>query len=205
MLVNTLLTPKQKAILDYLQSFFAEYGYSPTYREIAERFNLKSQGSVAQYLEALEEKGYLKRGSGNRQIQFVSGKIEDVIEIPLLGVIAAGAPIEPIENPQPVNVLKSMIPKRAMSYALKVKGDSMIDDGICDGDIILIKHQQTANHGDTVVAITEDGATLKRFCQDNEGIRLEPRNKKLKPFRPLELEIRGIFIGLIRRGEEPLS
>lgn len=200
--VNSNLTPKQKAIFDYLGAYFARRGYTPSYKEIADNFRLKSPGSVAQYLDALEEKGYLTRGNGNRQIKLNSAQDDDIVEVPLLGIIAAGAPIEPIENPEPISVPGNMLPRSAMSYALSIRGDSMIDDGICDGDIILVKHQKTASHGDIVVAITEQGATLKRFCQDEKGIRLEPRNKKLQPIYPLELEIRGIFAGLIRRGEE---
>jgi repressor LexA len=199
--VNPNLTPNQRAILSYITGYFAEYGYTPSYREIGERFALKSGGSVAQYLEALEAKGYISRGDGSRQILLNSTlETKEMVEIPLLGVIAAGVPIEPLEDPQPISVPKTMLPTSGMAYALRVKGDSMVEDGIWDGDFILVRHQKDADNGDIVVAITEDGATLKRFYRKNGKVCLEPRNPNLEPFFPKQLEIRGKFMGLIRCG-----
>ena len=194
--VKGILTPKQKDILDFILSFYASNGYSPTYKNIADKFEFKSEGSVAQYLDALEEKGYIKRGGASRQI-FLS-EPEESKEIFLLGIIPAGSPIEPLENPEPITVPKSMLSPDGMCYALRVSGVSMIEDGIADGDIVLVKHQNTANNGDIVVAITEDGATLKRYYKENGTVRLEPRNKKLSNIYPKELEIRGKFLGLLR-------
>jgi repressor LexA len=194
--VKTLLTPKQKQVYDFINSFITSHGYSPSYKDIANGLGFKSEGSVAQYLEALENKGFISRGGSSRQI--MPFEIGDDAEVLMLGIIPAGKPIEPLENPVSISVPKSMLPSNVACYALKVRGDSMIDDGIMDGDVILIKHQNTANNGDTVVAITEEGATLKRFYKQNGVVRLEPRNPNLKTIYPEQLEIRGKFIGLIR-------
>ncbi len=193
-----LLTPNQKKILSFIERYFSKNGFAPSYREIASKFGLKSDGSVAQYLDVLEEKRYISRGEGSRQI-FLNSNNHFSTSIPLLGIIAAGNPIEPLENPEPIAVPAAMVPSNSMCYALKVSGDSMIDDGIADGDLILVKHQNFANNGDTVVAITEKGATLKRFYSKMGQIRLEPRNKALKTIFPENVEIRGKFIGLIRK------
>lgn len=151
---------------------------------------------MSQYLEALEKKGYLVRKGGTREL--LPTIPDENTEVMLLGIIPAGSPIEPLEVPEVIDVPSSMIPKSGSVYALKVQGESMIDDGIADGDYILVKHQNTADDGDTVVAITEDGATLKRFYQNDGQIRLEPRNPNLEPIYPDHLEIRGKFLGLIR-------
>ncbi len=193
------LTPYQKKILDYISRFYIQYGYSPSYKEIAKEFDFKSDGSVTQYLDALENKGFISRGRASRQIYL--NQPEESQEIFMLGIIAAGNPIEPLENPESIKVPKSMISSHAMCYALKISGDSMIDDGIADGDIILVQHQKTANNGDIVVAITENGATLKRFYNEKGQIRLEPRNQRLSIIYPQEIEIRGKFLGLIRHNE----
>ena len=123
----------------------------------------------------------------------------DSIEIPMLGLIAAGSPIEPIENPEPISIPKNLISSRGDYYALRVKGNSMIEDGICDQDIVVIKSQSVANNGETIVAITEEGATLKVFKNQNGKISLEPRNKNLSNIYPKLLEIKGKFVGLIRK------
>lgn len=191
------LTPKQKEVLFFLREYFASNGYFPTYREVAQRFKFKSEASVTQYLDSLEKRGYINRTGFDRGIVLKVEK-DSVTEIPLLGVIAAGQGIEPLENPEPISVPKSMLPKSGMVYALKISGNSMIEDGIADGDVVLIKHQNDALDGEAVVAITENGATLKRYYSN--GPRLEPRNRNLTTIYPRELEIRGKFIGLIRKG-----
>lgn len=188
------LTPKQKEILDFILSFLNKEGYSPSLEEIAKRFK-KSIPTVHQHVEALKTKGFLlKEDNVSRGISLKNSRTG----IFLMGYIAAGKPIEPIENPEPINVPANMVSQQGNYYALKVKGDSMIDDGILDGDIVVIKHQKTADNGETVVAVTEDGATLKIFKNVNGKIFLEPRNKTLQNIYPKELEIRGKLIGLIR-------
>lgn len=187
------LTPKQKQILDFIREFVEEKSYPPSLAEIAKKFH-KSIPTIFQFVGTLKNKGYLEKEN-----DVARGIYTKKPEIFLLGKIAAGEPIEPLENPEPIEVPKEMISSPANYYALKVKGDSMIDEGILDQDIIVVKHQNIADDGDVVVAITEKGATLKVFKNKN-GIKfLEPRNKKLKNIYPKSLEIRGKFVGLVRK------
>ena len=193
--VQMSLTPKQKRVLDFVNRFTLKHGYAPSLHEIADYLQ-KSISTAQHFIEELQEKGYLrKKGNVARGI---SSTEESTNQIFKLGYIAAGGPIEPIESPEPINVPSSFIASSGNYYALQVKGNSMIDDNIQDGDTIIIRHQQIAEDGDRVVAITENGATLKVFRKVNGKIYLEPRNNKLKPIYPKELEIRGKFIGLIR-------
>lgn len=195
--INRALTPKQKDILDFVTQFCQEKGYSPSLGEVGTEFNLATS-TVHQHLKSLGRKGYLKREDNQPRGVSVLEESLDSMEIPLMGLIAAGSPIEPIENPEPIKVPKSMVSKRGDYYALKVKGDSMIEDGILDGDTVVIKSQPTAEDGETIVAITEDGATLKRFRNQNGTPVLEPRNTNYEIIKPKKLEIRGKFVGLIR-------
>jgi len=192
------LTPKQKEVLDFVITFNEKNGYSPSLEEIAKRFR-KSIPTIHQFVNSLAEKGYLtKTKNANRGIV---PNVDVGVKIPLLGFIAAGEPIEPIEDPKPVKVPLDMVKKPGQYYALKVKGDSMIEDGILDGDTVVVKHQLTAEPGDTVVAVTENGATLKILRKRNDKLFLEPRNKNLKKIYPKELEIRGKLCGLVRSGQ----
>ena len=196
--INTQLslTPKQKAVLDFINRFTVKHGYAPSLQEIAD--HLKKSISTAQhFIEELQEKGYLKKKEN--VARGISSTKETKRQIFKLGYIAAGEPIEPIENPEPIDVPSSFINSSGNYYALEVRGSSMIDDNIQDSDTIIIKHQQTAEDGDIVVAITENGATLKVFRRRNGKIYLEPRNKELKPIYPSYLEIRGKYLGLLRR------
>ncbi len=197
--VKRTLTPKQKEILDYVISYKNDHGYAPSLEEIGTKFELKAVSTVHQHVEALKKKGFLtKEINQPRGIQPLK-ETPETVEVPLLGFIAAGSPIEPIENPEPIQVQASMVNQQGQFYALKVKGDSMIDDGICDGDVVIIKTQQTANNGETIVALTEQGVTLKRYRINNNKAWLEPRNKKLSNIYPTTLEIKGKFVGLIRQ------
>ena len=192
------LTAKQKGALDFINSFCREKGYSPSLKEIADFLDTDNLSTAQYYVEELESKGYLHRNSNKaRGITPIS----DQYTIPLLGYIAAGEPIEPIENPEEINVPSGIkIEAKYPHYALRVKGDSMIDMGVLDNDIVLIKHQMTANVGDVVVGITEKGATLKILSKDNDRVVLKPRNQKYKTIIPEQLEIRGVFVGLVRGG-----
>lgn len=190
------LTPKQKGVLDFIAKFYEENDFAPSLEEIAHHFK-RSIPTIYQYIETLKNKGFLKKENNvSRGIQPQNKEAE----IFLLGYIAAGEPIGPLENPEPISVPLSMINSPGQYYALKVKGESMVEDGIWDGDIVVIKHQLTAEPGETVVAVTEEGATLKIFRKKNGKIFLEPRNINLPNIYPKELEIRGKFCGLIRRG-----
>lgn len=196
--INRSITPKQKKVLDLVVSYTTKYGYAPSLEEIGNEFNL-AVSTVHQHIATLKTKGYLKKE--NNQPRGVSPleKTPDTTEIPLLGIIAAGSPIEPLENPELIKVPKNLVSKHGNFYALKVQGDSMIEDGVWDGDIVVVKHQQTADNGSIVVAITENGATLKRYRNQNGKIYLEPRNQKLENIYPRSLEIRGKFVGLLRK------
>lgn len=196
--INRSVTPKQKKVFDFIVSYTAKHGYAPSLEEIGDEYGL-AISTVHQHVTALKTKGFLKRENFQPRGVSVLEKTPETAEIPLLGIIAAGSPIEPIENPEPIKVPRNLVTSRGDFYALKVHGDSMIEDGIWDGDIVVIRHQQTADNGDTVVAITEDGATLKRYRNQNGRIYLEPKNQKLQNIYPRSLEIRGKFIGLLRK------
>lgn len=190
------LTPKQKRVFDFIKDFSRKNGYPPTLQEIANHLR-RSLSTAQHFVEELRQKGYLEKQ--NFTARGIKTGFENSTQIFKLGYIAAGAPIEPIENPEPIDVPASFLKTNGSYYALEVKGNSMIDDNILDGDTIVVRHQQTAEDGDRVVAITEDGATLKVLRRRNGSIYLEPRNKSIKPIYPKELEIRGKFYGLIRR------
>lgn len=190
------LTKRRKEVLTLILKFIAEKGYSPSLRDIASLLNTKNVSTAQYFVNELHSRGYLKKGS--RRERAIT-PISESTTIPLLGLIAAGAPIEPIENPEEILVPSNInIDKRYPHYALKIKGDSMIDMGILDGDVVLVRHQLTAENGDVVVAVTEKGATLKVFRRKSGNIVLEPRNKDYPLIIPRKLEIRGKFVGLIR-------
>lgn len=189
------ITPKQKQVLDFIKDFIRKHDYSPSLQEIAHHFN-KSVSTAQHFIEELENRGFLQKT--NNVARGISTTVQQFGRIFKLGKIAAGEPIDPIENPEPIEVPLSMISRTGDYYALEVKGTSMEDDNILDRDIIVVRHQKTAEDGDRVVAITEKGATLKVFRNRSGKIYLEPRNKSLSNIYPKELEIRGKFCGLIR-------
>lgn len=197
MKVNTsmTITPKQKQVLDFIKDFVKNNGYSPSLHEIGRHFK-KSISTAQHFVEELETRGFLQKT--NNIARGISTSVQQFGRIFKLGVIAAGNPIEPIENPEPIDVPLSMISRKGDYYGLKVKGTSMQDDNILDGDVIVVRHQKTARDGDRVVAVTEKGATLKIFRNIKGKIYLEPRNKQLANIYPSHLEIRGIFVGLLR-------
>ncbi len=190
------ITGRQKEVLDFINSFVRDRGYAPSLRDLAKFLGTKNLSTAQYFIEQLEKKGYLKRERHkNRGITPIAQKQT----VPLLGYIAAGEPIEPIEESQPVEVPTDIkLSKNHSYYALKVKGDSMIDMGILNDDIVLIKHQMTADIGEIVVGITENGATLKKLGKRNGKIILEPRNPKHDVIIPNQLEVRGVFVDLIR-------
>lgn len=190
------LTNRQKEALDFINSFISIKGYSPSLKDLAEFLETENLSTAQYFFKELEKKGYLKRDPHkNRGITSVAQKQT----VPVLGYIAAGTPIEPIEDSEPIQIPTNIkLNNNDSYYALRVKGDSMIDMGILDKDIVLIKHQMTANIGDVVVGITEKGATLKTFSRENGRVVLKPRNEKYGTIIPERLEIRGVFVGLIR-------
>lgn len=194
MLVNTL-TPKQKKVLDFITSFIDKNDYSPSLEEVAKHFKLKSVSSAHQYIDSLHKKGYLKKTENmQRSIEPITGKVE----IPLFGYIAAGEPIEAISNPEPIEVPEKMLSKGGLHYALKVRGDSMIDEGIKDGDTVIIRRQETAQNGQKVVALIDGNeATLKKIYKEKNGFRLQPANSSMKPIFVKNLTIQGRVTGVL--------
>lgn len=190
------ITGRQKEVLNFINSFLNEKGFAPSLRELAEFLNTENLSTAQYFVKELVDKGYLKREHHkSRGIMPISQKQS----VPLLGYIAAGQPIEPIENPEPIEVPRHIKLNSGQSYyALRIKGDSMIDMGIIDNDVAIIKHQLVAQNNDVVVAITENGATLKVYKEKNGLISLEARNDNYQTIYPNELEIRGKFVGLIR-------
>lgn len=197
------LTRRQKEILDFIRNFIDENGYAPSYREIAYYFELSSTGTVAEYIAILEEKGYLsKEAMDARSIQltpaFASG-IES-FEIPLSGMIDAGKPIEAIRTNETIDIPRDMMGKK--TFALRVRGESMIEDGILDGDYVIIEQTNSPRNGDIVVALVDNAnATLKRFYDEKGQIRLQPANSSMKPMRfaKKRITIQGKVRGVIRK------
>ena len=197
------LTKRQKEILDYIEHSIAENGYAPTLEEIGERFELRSMATVHKHLSNLETKGLIRRKwNHSRAIEVTDDRRRPAsITIPLLGRVAAGRPIEAIEGTDTIDVPQSLIRKRD-SYALRVAGDSMIDEGILDGDLILVEERPDPRNGDVVVATVDGEATVKRFYREKNGsVRLQPSNAAYKPIvvEGGDLKIRGAVVGLVRR------
>lgn len=194
------LTPKQKKVLDFIISFVDKNDYSPSLEEIAKHFKLRSISTVHQQVEVLAKKGYLNK------VEFKQRSIEPVInetEIPLLGYIAAGEPIETISNPESIAVSRSMLSKNGLHYALRVKGNSMMEEDIYDGDTVIIRRQEDAENGQTVVALVNGNeATLKKIYKEKNGFRLQPANSSMKSLFFKELIIQGRAMGVIPHYED---
>jgi repressor LexA len=193
------LTKKQKEVLDFITEYVRENNYSPTQKEIQENFNFKSLGSVQDYIKYLTNGGYLVNDSHSVRGLMPSSVQQNSEDIPLLGSIAAGIPIEAIEHSDVISVPTHMLGK-GKYYALQVKGESMIEDGILNGDIAIIKHQTQADNGQVVVAVLDNETTLKRYFKKSKQIELHPANQAMKPIviKDKECEIRGLLVGLIR-------
>lgn len=194
-----MLTKRQKQIFDFVSDRTIKKGYSPSLEEIRKHFRLRSVSNIHQHIEAIKKKGYLqKQKNQHRSIELIqSGKM---ISIPILGLISAGSPIEAIENNYDYVSVSDVIVKSAKEhYALKVTGDSMIDEGIFDGDLVIIKKQSVADNGQTVVAIIDDNeATLKKLYREKDKFRLQPANQNMLPFFRKEVEVRGVVVQIIR-------
>ncbi len=199
---------RQKQILDFLKQYINKYGYSPTLGEIAEAMGVSSLATVHEHLQTLVHKGVIKRFEGAvRGIEVLDQSLShhlQGVELPILGYIAAGQPIMAYTDPDAsIKVAPSMVSGRKRSYVLQVKGDSMIEEGILDGDYVIIEEQHTAYDGDIVVALLDNGlATLKRFFREDNRVRLEPANSAMQPIYvddPDSLKIQGKCVGVIRR------
>lgn len=193
------LTKRQKEILDYICTHIEDYGYSPSYREIAENFKLSSVATIAEYINILSTKGYLKKEDAQaRSIQIASKSDDASLKIPLLGTIRAGYPIEAIRTNEVLEIPRDMMGPNI--FALMVKGDSMIDDGIMDGDYIIVEKTNHPKNGDIVVALVDDtNVTLKRYYKMPNTIKLQPANSSYKPIYTKNVYIQGKVKGLIRK------
>jgi len=196
-----MLTKKQKNILDFIKTYTKKNDYSPTLEEIAKHFKLSSIATVHQHINTLKQKGYLnKREHQTRSIELTRNRNINFVKIPLIGTITAGQPIEAIETREDtISLPKNEISKSYKHYALKVQGNSMIDEGIFDGDVVVIREQKVADNGQTVVAIIDDNqATLKKLYREKGKFRLQPANQTLMPLFRKEVEVRGVVVKIIR-------
>jgi len=200
------LTRRQKEILDFIESFLDEHGYSPSFEEIASFFQYRSLATVHEHLTNLETKGYIRKNyNESRSIELARTEMRlAAVELPLLGLVAAGEPIEAIEDTETIPVPEDLIAGSAGShYVLRVRGDSMIEEQIRDGDYVIVQSRMTAHDGEMVIALIDDeGATVKRFYRESGGrVRLQPANASLKPlvYAADRVRIQGIVVGVIRR------
>ena len=231
------LSPKEKGVLEFLETYMRTKGVSPTYQEICQHFGFASFNSVQRYLKQLEDKGYIQLPWANQKRAITllhrstalqeslqshdedfsdsSSEMSDFsnvtpailpaesLSLPLLGRVAAGAPIEAMEDDEFIDVPASLVRNPDTTFALRVQGQSMIDDGIFDGDVILVQRQSSASDGEIVVAVINEEATVKRFYKNKaeKMIELRPANSTMSPmwFEPHEVQLRGVVVGLIRR------
>lgn len=210
------LTKKQKAVLECIEDCIAKKGYGPTVREICAEIGLSSPSTVHVHLKALEEKGYIERDPlksrsimlkqndqgqpvGRSEANVLSPSFSKTIDVPLVGNVAAGEPILAEENITETMSLPIDIVGDSASFMLSVRGESMIEAGINDGDYVVVKQQQTANNGDIVVAIIEDGATVKTFYKESNHIRLQPENSTMEPIIVTNCAIAGKVVAVFRR------
>jgi repressor LexA len=195
------LTKRQKEIYDFIREYLAEEGYAPSLEEIGARFDLSSVATVHKHVQNLVEKGLLRKAwNRSRSIEVVQEEAARAVEVPLLGSVAAGMPVEAIASEDTITVPAEMVGRRAC-YALRVFGDSMVDDHILDGDVVLLEPRKDPKDGETVVALVrQQEVTLKRYYRRGSTICLVPANSRLQPmeFPAEDVEFQGVVIGLLR-------
>lgn len=200
-----VLYRRQKQIVDFIAQYIQKNGYSPTLQDIATSIGVSSLATVHEHLEALVKKGIIKKYEGAvRGIELLDRKVSrmtDGIEIPIMGYISAGKPIEPYSDPNALYMISpNMTSAKKRNYVLMVKGDSMVDEGILDGDYVVIEEREDVNDGDIVVALLDNGlATLKRFFKEATRVRLEPANSNMSPIYATKVRVQGRVVGVIRR------
>jgi repressor LexA len=197
------LTKRQREILDYLNDFISKHGYAPSLEEIGKRFNLSSLATVHKHLTNLQDKGFIKRAwNRSRSVELVQTRSGGrALELPLLGFVAAGAPIEAVAGSESISVPEEMVGRRD-TYVLRVRGSSMIDEQIRDGDFVIVEDRKTADNGEMVIALLNGSdATLKKFYRENGRIRLQPANPTMEPIMvPAEqVQIQGVVVGVLRK------
>lgn len=204
-----VLYKKERELLEYLAQFQKQYGYSPTLKEMATATGHKSVSTIHSIIRNLVDKGYLQKVDGNaRVLKIIDPNVSEVmlgnlpsIELPLMGYIAAGKPLEPHTDPNATfHISATMLTGKNTGYVLQVKGESMIEDGILDGDYVVIEKVQEARSGEIVVALVDDNlATLKRFYKEDGRVVLKPANAKMQPIYPNYVRIQGRVVGLVRK------
>ncbi len=204
-----VLYRKERQVLEYLVQFQSKHGYAPTLREIANATGHKAVSTIHVIIRNLVDKGYIQKVDGNARVLQVKDEniistfmgVQPSIELPLMGYIAAGKPLEPHTDPNATfQISASMLTGAKTSYVLQVKGDSMIEDGILDGDYVVIEKVSQATNGEIVVALVDNNlATLKRFYKEGEQVVLKPANATMQPIYPKSLRIQGRVVGLVRK------
>jgi len=199
------LTKRQREILNYLSAYGDENGYAPSFEEIAEQFRYSSLATVHEHLSNLERKGYIKRSyNESRAIEILpSEAVPRAVEVPLLGSVAAGVPIEALSHGETMTVPDSFLRNPGSHYALRVRGNSMVDEQIRDGDVVVVNERQRADNGEMVIAMLHgSSATVKKFYRERDGrIRLQPANETMSPIYVHEndITIQGVVVGVMRR------
>lgn len=197
---STRLTERQRQVLEYIRRHTRERGYPPSVREIGGALGLTSSSTVHGHLARLEDKGYIRRDPTKpRAIELMGERPARVVPIPLVGQITAGEPILAVENVEATYPLPHDLVGHDDVFMLRVRGDSMINAGIFDGDLVIVRRQPTAQNGDVVVALLDDEATVKRFYRENGHVRLQPDNDAMEPIITTQVEILGKVVGLFRR------
>ena len=197
------ISSKQREILEYIKQEILNKGYPPAVREICEAVHLKSTSSVHSHLETLEKNGYIRRDPTKpRAIEIIDDNFNltrrEVVNVPIIGQVAAGQPLLAVENIENYFPIPTEFMPNAESFTLRVKGESMINAGILNGDMVLVEQQQTADNGDMVVALIDDGATVKTFYKEEGFIRLQPENDFMDPIIVRDCQILGKVIGVFR-------
>jgi repressor LexA len=197
------LTKRQREILDYLNEFIQDHGYAPSLEEIGRRFGLSSLATVHKHLTNLQEKGFIKRSwNRSRSVELVPTRTGGrALELPLLGYVAAGAPIEAIAGSETIAVPEDLAGRRD-TYVLRVKGDSMIDEQIRDGDFVIVEDRKTAENGEMVIAlIGGSDVTLKKFYRESNRVRLQPANPAMQPLilDAGQVQVQGVVVGVMRK------
>ncbi len=203
-----VLFERERRVLEFISQFIQRHGYAPTLQEICKGVGVRSPATVCEHIYKLEAKGFLKRLPGKVRGIEVLREINDsqtsglsIIELPILGFIAAGQPIQPHTDPNAyLQVVPTMVPNGKAAYVLQVRGSSMVEDGIQDGDYVVVQHQPDAQNGDLVIAVLPSGfATLKKIYFEQNRIRLQPANPQMSPIYTTEVKIQGKVVGLIRK------
>jgi repressor LexA len=198
------LTKRQREILDYLADFIQQHGYAPSLEEIGRRFGLSSLATVHKHLTNLQEKGFIRRAwNRSRSVELIPTRAgARSLELPLMGYVAAGAPIEAVTAAESIAVPESLVRKPEETYVLRVRGDSMIDEHITDGDFVIVEDRKTAENGEMVIALLNGAdVTLKTFFKDDGKIRLQPANPTMQPIAidAADLQIQGVVVGVMRK------